>query len=92
MAASAAVANAVSLAADSTIDVTGVTAGTLGNLAVGDNTLYVTGGGTGASAAYGLTLGSGSLGGNPTFNVANNGSGVATLTLGRSTTAARREP
>ena len=92
MAASTAVGNAVSLTADSKIDVTGVTAGTLGNLAIGGNTLYVTGGGTGANSAYGLTLGSGSLSGNPTFNVADNGSGVGTLTLGRSMTAARREP
>ena len=58
-----------------------MTAGTLGNLAIGGNTLYVTGGHR-ANTAYSLTLGSGTLSGSPTFNVADNGSGIATLTLG----------
>ena len=71
---------AVSLTEDSGINVR-LTAGTLGNFAIGGNTLYVTGG-TAANAAYRLTLGSGTLSGNATFNVADNGSGIATLTLG----------
>jgi autotransporter-associated beta strand protein len=76
-------ANAVNLAANSTIDVSGVSGGTLGNLSVvGNNTLCVTGTGTGANTPYSLTLGSASLGGNPTFDVANNGSGTGTLVLG----------
>ena len=70
------------LSADSAVDVSGTTAGTLGNFAAGGNTLYVTGKSTAANAAYSLSLGSGTLGGNPTFNVANNGAGVGTLTLG----------
>jgi autotransporter-associated beta strand protein len=74
--------NAVSLAVDSAIDVTGTTAGTLGTFAVGGNTLYVTGGASGANSAYSVTLGRTTLSGNPKFNVANNGIGVGTLTLG----------
>ncbi len=74
--------NVVSLSADSAVDVSGTTAGTLGNFAAGGNTLYVTGKSTAANAAYRLSLGRGTLGGNPTFNVANNGAGVGTLTLG----------
>ncbi len=73
---------AVTLTANSGIDVTGVAAGTLGGLAIGGNTLYVTGGGTAANTAYSLRLGSGTLSGNPTFNVADNGTGIGTLTLG----------
>ncbi len=73
---------AVALAVDSWIDVTGVTAGTLGNLSIDGNTLFVTGGGTASNTPYSLTLGSGTLTGNPTFDVANNGTGVGTLILG----------
>jgi autotransporter-associated beta strand protein len=76
-------ANAVRLAANSTIDVSGVSGGTLGNLSVaGNNTLFVTGSSTAADTAYSVTLGSGSLAGNPTFDVANNGTGTGTLVLG----------
>jgi autotransporter-associated beta strand protein len=76
-------ANAVRLTANSTIDVSGVGGGTLGNLsATGSNTLFVTGASTAANTAYSLTLGSVNLGGNPTFDVANNGTGVGTLVLG----------
>ena len=46
------------------------------------NMLCVTGSGTATNTAYSLTLGKGTLSGNPTFNVSNNGSGVGTLTLG----------
>jgi autotransporter-associated beta strand protein len=74
--------NAVSLAVDSAIDVTGTTAGTLGNFAAGGNTLYVTGRATGANVAYSLAIGRTTLSGNSKFNVANNGNGVGTLTLG----------
>ena len=59
-----------------------MSAATLGKLGIGSDTLYVTGKATGANTAYSLTLGSGTLSGNPTFDVANNGSGIATLTLG----------
>ena len=77
------VANAVQLTANSTIDVSGLSSGTLGNfLAASSNTFFLTGSGTAANSAYSLTLGSGSLAGNPTFDVANNGSGLGTLLLG----------
>ena len=76
-------ANAVRLIANSTIDVSGVSGGTLGNLsATGSNTLFVTGASTAANTAYSLTLGSVSLSGSPTFDVANNGTGTGTLVLG----------
>ncbi len=75
--------NAVTLTADSTIDVTGnSSASVTGLLTIGSNTLYVTGGSTGTNAPYALTLGAVNLSGNPTFNVANNGSGAGTLNLG----------
>jgi autotransporter-associated beta strand protein len=73
---------AVALTANSAIDVTGITAATLGGLSIGGNTLYVTGKATGANVPYSLTLGSGTLSGSPMFNVADNGSGIGTLTLG----------
>ena len=79
-------ANAVTLSADSTIDVTGPSSGSLaGLLTIGSNRLSLTGGGSGANTAYSLTLGSSGgvlLTGNPTFDVANNGSGLGTLILG----------
>jgi autotransporter-associated beta strand protein len=81
-----ALANAVTLSADSTIDVTGPSNGAVtGLLTIGGNRLSVTGGGGGANTAYSLTLGSSGgvlLTGNPTFDVANNGSGPGTLVLG----------
>ncbi|MGA2259547.1 MAG: autotransporter-associated beta strand repeat-containing protein, partial [Thermoguttaceae bacterium] len=79
-------ANAVTLTADSTIDVTGVPSGGFaGALTIGGQRLSVTGSGAGADTAYSLSLGiigGVSLAGNPTFDVANNGSGVGTLVLG----------
>ena len=81
-----ALANAVTLSADSTIDVTGEASGIItGLVTMGGNRLSLTGGGAGANTAYTLTLGgSGGVGltGNPTFDVADNGSGVGTLVLG----------
>jgi len=77
-----ALANAVNVTANSTIDVTGASAGGVGNLTIGNNTLYVTGGGSAANSNYSLTAGATTLTGNPTFDVANNGSGVGTLNLG----------
>ena len=78
--------NNISVSANSTIDVTGYSSGTLsGQVTIGSNTLSVTGGSTGANAAYGLGLGTSggvSLVGSPTFNVANNGTATGTLTLG----------
>ena len=72
--------NPLMLSADSTIDVTGPPSGTItGLFTIGGNRLSLTGGGSGANTAYGLTLGSSggvALTGNPTFDVANNGSGV----------------
>jgi autotransporter-associated beta strand protein len=78
--------NAITLTADSTIDVTGASnGGCTGLLTIGNNRLSVTGGGVALNTAYSLTLGSFngvSLTGNPTFDVANNGSGAGTLILG----------
>ena len=78
-------ANALTLSADSTIDVTGPTNGAVtGLLTIGSNRLSVTGGGAGPNLPYSLALGGGGvlLTGNPTFDVANNGSGTGTLVLG----------
>ncbi len=79
-------ANAVTLSADSTINVTGLSNVTVtGLLTIGSNRLSVTGGGSGANTAYSLSLGSNGgvlLMGNPTFDVADNGSGAGTLVLG----------
>jgi autotransporter-associated beta strand protein len=65
--------NAVTVTANSTIDLRSVAGGTLGNLSIGTNTLNVTG-------LTGTTLGMGSVSmtGNPTFNTA---TGMA-VTLG----------
>ncbi len=87
-------ANAVTITADSTIDVTGTaTSGLAGATSIGTNTLHVTGDSTGANADYTLSLGTASpsgtpaggvvLNGNPIFDVHNNtGSGVGHLVLG----------
>ncbi len=79
-------ANMLNVTADSTIDVTGTaTSGLAGATTIGSNTLHVTGGSTGPNAAYTLSVGTAggvTLGGNPIFDVANNGSGVGTLSLG----------
>ena len=78
--------NAVTLTADAMIDVTGPSSGVItGLLTIGGNRLSLTGGGSGANTAYSLSLGTVggvSLTGNPTFDVANNGSGSGTLVLG----------
>ncbi len=77
-----ALTNGVAVIADSTIDVTGAASGAVsGPLAMGTNTLFVTGGSTGANVPYSLALGAATLSGNPTFDVANNGSGGGTLRL-----------
>ncbi|HEX4000004.1 MAG TPA: autotransporter-associated beta strand repeat-containing protein [Pirellulales bacterium] len=76
-------ANNVQVTANSTIDVTGYNLATItGQTTIGASTLSVTGGSTGANIPYALTLGAVTLTGNATFNVANNGSGAGTLTLG----------
>jgi len=79
-------ANAVTVSADSAIDVTGSNTGAIsGVFTIGSNQLSVTGGSTGANTAYSLTLGGAGgvvFTGNPTFNVANNGTGVGTVSLG----------
>jgi autotransporter-associated beta strand protein len=77
-----ALANAVNVTANSTIDVTGASNAAVGNVTIGGNTLSVTGGGAGPNSPHSLTAGATTLSGNPTFNVGNNGSGVGTLTLG----------
>ena len=78
-------ANAVTVSANSTIDVTGPSSSSFaGLLTMGGNRLSLTGGGSGANTAYSLTLGSSGgvlLTGNPIFDVADNGSGVGTLIL-----------
>jgi autotransporter-associated beta strand protein len=78
--------NAVTLSSDSTIDVTGPANGSItGLFTIGGNRLSLSGGGSGANTAYSLTLGNSggvSIIGNPTFDVANNGSGTGTLILG----------
>ena len=84
--------NSVNVTANSTIDETGTSAATLGNLTITSTpttptVLSVTGGSTGVGVAYTLTLGTVTLvGGSATFNVANNGTGTAagagTLVLG----------
>jgi autotransporter-associated beta strand protein len=78
------VSNNVLVTANSTIDVTGITSMTMGNLSIGANTLFVTGGSDTGTDPYSLTLGTVTLTGNATFNVANNknGSGSGSLTLG----------
>ncbi len=78
----AAVPNAVTVTANSTIDVTGPSSAAItGSLSIGSNTLFVTGGSTGTDAPYSLALGATTLSGDPTFDVANNGSGTGTLRL-----------
>jgi autotransporter-associated beta strand protein len=83
--------NGLNVTSDSIIDVTGAsTAEVTGLVSIGANQLSVTGGSSGPGAAYSLTLGIAplgslggvSLGGSPTFNVANNGTGAGVLTLG----------
>ncbi len=77
--------NAVTVSADTPIDITGPTLVTLGTLSIGANTLSVTGGSAGANVPYSLTFGATSINGSPNFNVTNNGTGTGTLTVGRIT-------
>ncbi|HYP15641.1 MAG TPA: autotransporter-associated beta strand repeat-containing protein, partial [Opitutus sp.] len=69
-----------------TVDRTSSGAGithTLGALSINGSTLSVNSGSNiSANSAYGLTFGATTLTGGATFNVANNGTGVGTLTLG----------
>ena len=79
---SLALTNGVTVTANSTIDVTGAPSGAVtGPLSMGTNTLFVTGGSTGVLAPYSLALGATTLSGNPTFDVANNGTGGGTLRI-----------
>ncbi len=56
---------------------------TLGTLAIGANTLSVaSGSNVSANTAFGLTFGATTLNGSAIFDVANNGTGIGTLTLG----------
>jgi autotransporter-associated beta strand protein len=76
--------NAVSVTADSTIDVQTGLGATVGSLSIGTNQLSLTGvaafsGATGVPAAATLTVGAVSLSGNPTFNIA---SGLSMATSG----------
>ena len=75
-------ANNFVVTGNATLDVPGTAAATIGSLTIGSQTLSVTGGSTGANTAYTLTTGTVTLTGNPTIDVANNGTGAGTLTLG----------
>jgi hypothetical protein len=77
-----ALTNGVAVTANSTIDVTGAAgAAVSGPLSIGTNTLFITGGSTGTNVPYSVALGAATLSGNPTFDVANNGTGGGTLRL-----------
>ncbi len=79
---SASLGNALNITGNATVDVTGGSSGGVtGAVTIGSNTLFVTGGSSGANVPYTLTLGATTLNGNPTFNVANNGTGLGTATL-----------
>ena len=74
--------NNVTVNANSDIDVSGSLAATMGNLSIGTETLAVTSADTSGSA-YSLTLGTATLTGNSTFNIAaSTSSGAGTLILG----------
>jgi fibronectin-binding autotransporter adhesin len=74
--------NAVSLTADSGIDVSGSLAATVGALSMGGNKLSLTSA-DGTASPYSLTTGAVTLGGNATFDVkSSSGGGAGTLTLG----------
>ena len=77
-----ALANAVNVTQDSTIDVTGASTATVGNLTIGGDALHVTGGGSGPNSPYTLTAGGVTLTGNATFDVADNGTAVGKRILG----------
>lgn len=75
-------ANNVVVTSDSSINVSGSLAATMGTLGIGANRLSVTSADATASP-YSLTLAASSLSGNPTFDVANStGGGAGTLVLG----------
>ena len=81
--AAAGYANNFAVTGNATLDVTGAAlAPMIGTLTIGSQTLSVTGGSTGTNAAYTLTTGAVTVSGNPTFDVAKNGSGTGTLVLG----------
>ncbi len=81
--------NPVSLTANSSIDLTGVSSVTMGALTIGGNTLTVTGGSISPTSPYTMTFGATSINGTPDFEVSNNknGSGLGTLVLGTITDA-----
>jgi fibronectin-binding autotransporter adhesin len=74
-------ANNVAVTTNSAIDISGSLAATMGTLSIGSQTLSVTSADS-THNPYSLTLGASTLSGNPTFDVANNGSGAGTLILG----------
>ena len=83
------VGNAVNVTANSTIDVTGTPSGTVGNISIGNNTLSVTGSGdTPGTGPYTLTATGLTLTGNAIISVANNGTGLGTLTVASITATA----
>jgi autotransporter-associated beta strand protein len=79
---SATLANALNITGNATIDVTGGSAGGVtGAVTIDSHTLFVTGGSSGPNLPYTLILGATTLHGNPTFDVANNGTGLGTARL-----------
>ena len=69
--------NNFAVTGNATLDVSNVSAGSIGSLTVNGSTLSVTGNSTAAgTAAYTLTTGDVTLTGNAAFNVSNNGSGA----------------
>ena len=80
---SASLSNALNVTGNSTLDVTGGTSGGVtGAVTIGSNTLFVTGQSDNPGVdPYMLTLGATTLNGNPTFDVANNGTGLGTAKL-----------
>ncbi|HEV2970669.1 MAG TPA: autotransporter-associated beta strand repeat-containing protein [Pirellulales bacterium] len=79
-----AMANALTLTGNATIDLTGSATGAIsGNLSMGGTTLFITGAGDVSvlNSPFTLSLGAATLSGNPTFDVADNGTGVGTLRL-----------
>ena len=81
-------ANNVTVTNNSTINVnalnsSGTLAASVGNVTIGSNTLYTVGaGGFNTNVPYYLTTGTVAVSGSSTFDVANNGTGLGTLTLG----------
>lgn len=78
------VSGPVTLECDRATDGNGIV-NTLGTLGIGANTLSITANTAHNilnNTAYGVTFGTTTLSGSPTFSVANNGTGIGTLTLG----------